>query len=90
LIGEQKEVAHYVATEPGDQYFEATPDTHSRALQEILLQLHFRYDLGFKPEMLDGKRHELRVTLADAAKIQHRGVRLRYRTAYVLGGDAIR
>jgi hypothetical protein len=40
--------------------------------------------------MLDGKRHELRVTLADAAKIRHRGIRLRYRTAYVLGGNAIR
>ena len=90
LIGEQKEVAHYIATETGGQYFEATPDTYSRALQEILLQLHFRYELGFKPEMLDGKRHELRVTLADAAKIQHREVRLRYRTAYVLGGNAIR
>ena len=37
LIGEQKEVAHYIATETGGQYFEATPDTYSRALQEILL-----------------------------------------------------
>jgi len=61
------------ATEPWGQYFEATPDTYGRALQEILPQLHFRYELGFKPEMLDGKRHELRVTLADAAKIRHRG-----------------
>ena len=31
--------------------------------------------------MLDGQRHELRVTLADAAKIQHRGVRLSLRNA---------
>jgi hypothetical protein len=46
LIGEQKEVAHYIATETAGQYFEATPDTYSGALQEILLQLHFRYELG--------------------------------------------
>jgi len=77
-------------TETGGQYFEATPDTYSMALQEILLQLHSRYELGFKPERLDGKRHVLRVTLADAVKVQHRGIRLRYRTAYVLGGNAIK
>jgi hypothetical protein len=88
LIGEQKEVAHYIATETGGQYLEATPDTYSAALQEILLQLHFRYELGFKPEMLDSQRHGLRVTLADTVKSEHKGVRLRYRTAYVLGGNA--
>jgi hypothetical protein len=52
-------------------------------LEEILRQLHFRYELGFQPEALDGKRHTLRVELADAVKSQHKGVRLRYRLAYV-------
>jgi hypothetical protein len=52
-------------------------------LGEILEQLHFRYELGFKPEALDGKRHKLRVTLTDAVKNRHKGVRLKHRPAYV-------
>ena len=53
------------------------------ALAEILQQLDFRYELKFKPEALDGKRHKLRVQFADTVKNQHKGVRLRYRLAYV-------
>ena len=83
LIGEQKEVAHYIAAQTGGQYFDATPETFATALEEILQQLHFRYELAFKPEDLDGKRHKLTVKLADAVKDQHKGVRLRYRAGYV-------
>jgi hypothetical protein len=39
--------------------------------------------LGFKAEALDGKRHKLRVQLADTVKNQHKGLGLRYRLAYV-------
>ena len=81
--GEQKEIAHYIVTQTGGEYLEASPQTYASALAEILRQLHFRYELGFKPEVLDGKRHKLRVVLAGGAKDQHRGVRLRYRAAYV-------
>lgn len=73
LIGEQKEVAHYIAAETGGQYFEATPETYATALDPILRQLHGRYELGFKPQHLDGKRHKLRVELANEARNQHRG-----------------
>ncbi len=82
-LGEQGSVAKYIATETGGQYFRVTPDTYASGLEEILQQLHSRYELGFKPEILDGKRHKLSVTLGDAAKTQHPGVRLRYRLAYV-------
>lgn len=81
--GEQRAIAHYIATQTGGQYFDASPETYASALAEILQQLHFRYELGFKPEALDGKRHKLRVQLADTVKNQHKGVRLRYRLAYV-------
>ena len=83
LLGEQGEVANYIATETGGEYLRVTPDTCATGLREILRQLHGRYELGFKPETLDGKRHKLTVKLADAAKNQHKGVRLRYRLAYV-------
>jgi hypothetical protein len=83
LPGEQKEVAHYIATETGGQYLNVTPDSYTKGLKEILQQLHFRYELGFVSKTLDGKRHKLTVKLADRAKDQHKGVRLRYRMAYV-------
>ncbi len=82
-LGEQGSVAKYIATETGGEYLRVTPETYASGLEEILQQLHGRYELGFKPEILDGKRHKLSVLLGDAAKHQHRGVRLRYRLAYV-------
>jgi hypothetical protein len=81
--GEQRAIAHYIATQTGGQYFDASPETYASALAEILQQLHFRYELGFKAEALDGKRHKLRVQLADTVKNQHKGLGLRYRLAYV-------
>lgn len=82
-LGERGAVANYIATQTGGEYLRETPETYARGLEEILRQLHFRYELGFKPEALDGKRHELRVEFAGAVKNQHKGVRLRYRAAYV-------
>jgi len=81
--GEQKEIAHYVATQTGGQYLDATPATYAGALEEILRQLHFRYELGFEPKALDGKRHKLTVKLVDSVGNQHKGVHLRYRAGYV-------
>ena len=83
LPGEQKEIAHYIANQTGGQYLEVTPETYATGLEEILRQLHFRYELGFRPEALDGKHHKLRVKLADPLKNQRKEVRLRYRAAYV-------
>ena len=83
LLGEQGAVANYIATQTGGQYLWVTPETYATGLEEILQQLHSRYELGFKPADLDGKRHKLRVTLANAVKNQHKGVHLRHRSAYV-------
>jgi hypothetical protein len=83
LSGEQAAIANYIATQTGGQYLRVTPETYVTGLEEILRQLHFRYELGFNPEALDGKRHKLQVKLADAVKSQHKGMRLRYRAAYV-------
>jgi hypothetical protein len=88
--GEQRAIAHYIATQTGGQYFDASPETYASALAEILQQLHFRYELGFKPEALDGKRHKLRVQFADTVKDQRKAVRLRYRLAYVPIPPAVR
>jgi hypothetical protein len=81
-LGEQGAIANYIATQTGGEYLRVTPETYATGLEEILRQLHGRYELGFKPEVLDGKRHKLLVTLSDAANKNHK-LRLRYRLAYV-------
>jgi len=83
LPGEQRQVAHYIATETGGEYFDVAQDAYSSGLAQILEQLHFRYELGFQPPALDGKRHKLTVKLIETANKQHKTVRLRYRAAYV-------
>jgi hypothetical protein len=83
IIGEQSEVAHYIANQTGGQYLDVTPQTYADGLSEILRQLHFRYELGFQPQSLDGKRHKLEVKLTGTAAHDHKTIRLRHRAAYV-------
>ena len=64
-------------------YLKVAPENCATGLTQILRQLDSRYELGFQPEALDGKRHKLTVKLTDAAKKEHTGVRLRYRLGYV-------
>jgi hypothetical protein len=81
--GEVGEIEHYMATQTGGQYFSAPPQGYAAALEMILTQLHFRYELGFIPPVIDGRRHELKVELTKAAREKHKGVRLRYRPEYI-------
>ena len=83
LIGEQSKIMHYMAKHTGGEYFSVPPSGYEAALRAILLQLHFRYELGFIPSTIDGKRHELRVELTKSAKAGHKGFRLRYRPEYI-------
>jgi len=83
LPGEQRQVAHYVASQTGGEYLDVTPASYGAGLEQILQQLHFRYELGFQPSVLDGRRHKLSVKFADSAKNRYKSVRLRYRAAYV-------
>jgi hypothetical protein len=81
--GEQAEISHYVAERTGGQYFTAAAKDYATALDMILVQLHFRYELGFIPPKLDGKRHELRVELSKEAREKHKGIRLNFRPEYI-------
>jgi hypothetical protein len=83
LQHEQGEIMHYMADQTGGQFLAAPPADYSAALEEIILQLHFRYELGFAPRVIDGKRHKLKVELTDEAKEKHKGVRLRSRPEYI-------
>jgi hypothetical protein len=83
IIGEQAKIMDYMAKHTGGEYFSAFPSGYEAALEAILLQLHFRYELGFVPPAIDGKRHVLRVELTKSAKAEHKGLRLRYRPEYI-------
>ena len=83
IFGQQGSIANYFATQTGGQYLSVSPEAYAAGLEQILDQLHFRYELSFRPQALDGKRHKLRVTLTSAAENAHRGICLRYRTAYI-------
>jgi hypothetical protein len=83
LLGEQSKIMHYMAKNTDGQYFSATPTGYAAALEAILMQLHFRYEIGFVPQAIDGQRHELRVELAKEAKAKHKRVRLRFRPEYI-------
>ncbi len=81
--GEQAEILGYMAKHTGGQYFSVPPQGYAAALEAILMQLHFRYELGFVPSAIDGKRHQLRVELTEEAKKAHKGLRLRFRPEYI-------
>jgi hypothetical protein len=49
----------------------------------IMMQLHFRYELGFLPPAIDGKRHDLKVVLTEEAREKYKGIRLRSRPEYI-------
>lgn len=83
LLGEQAQIAKYIAKQTGGEYLRVTPEAYAKGLEQILEQLHFRYELGFEPATLDGKRHKLEVKLVSSARSQHKQVHLRYRSGYI-------
>jgi hypothetical protein len=88
LIGEQAQILHYMAKHTGGEYFASDPKGYSAALQSILEQLHARYEIGFIPPEIDGRRHALKVELTKEARAKHKGVRLRFRLEYIPVAEA--
>jgi len=77
-------LAHYYSQQTGGQFYSTSdPKLFSAALDYILAQLHLRYTLGFKPTVIDGKIHTLKVELSKETKKRYSGAELRFRQAYV-------
>jgi len=76
-------IAHYFSAATAGKFFSVKPELFATALDDILLQMHFRYQLGFKPPAVDGKRHKLKVMLSDEVKVQHKSVRVLHRSEYI-------
>jgi len=79
----QPNVAHFLAVKTGGQFFSVEPKMYATALDDILVQVHFRYVLGFRPLALDGKTHKLRVELTGAATQKFPPARMSFRPAYI-------
>jgi hypothetical protein len=79
----QPNVAHFLAAKTGGQFFSVEPKMFATALDDILVQAHFRYVLGFQPPAFDGKVHSLRVELTQAAEQRFPQAKLSFRTSYV-------
>jgi hypothetical protein len=72
VIGEQAKIMHYMADHTGGEYFSVPHSAYETTLETILIRLHYRYELGFIPPAIDGKRHELRVELTKQAQGEHK------------------
>jgi hypothetical protein len=77
-------LVHYYGHETGGQYYSTIdPRLFSAALDYILLQLHLRYTIGFKPLVVDSKRHTLKVELTKEAEKRFPAAELRFRQEYI-------
>jgi hypothetical protein len=77
-------LVHYYSEETGGEFYSTIdPRLFSAALDYILLQLHLRYTLGFKPLVVDGKKHTLKVELTKKAEKRFPSAQLRFRKEYV-------
>ena len=77
-------LAHYYSQQTGGEYYTTpVPKLYPAALDYILSQVHLRYTLGFKPEVMDGKVHDLKLELTKDAKAQFKDVTLRFRQQYL-------
>jgi hypothetical protein len=77
-------LVHYYSHETGGGFYTATdPNLYSAILDYILSQVRLRYTLGFKPLVIDGKHHVLKVELTKEALSRHKGAQLRFRQGYV-------
>jgi hypothetical protein len=80
--GQEGHFVNYMAEQTGGQYLTATPERYATALEMILMEVHFRYELGFTPASGSG-RHEIKVELAKGIREEHKGAQLRYCAQYV-------
>ena len=81
-------LVHYYGLETGGEFY-TTPDPalYSSILDYILSQVSLRYTLGFKPLVIDGKRHVIKVELTKDAQNRFKGAELRFRKAYLAAGE---
>lgn len=75
---------HYLSQQTGgDFYGSPVPQVFAKGLDYILMQIHFRYTLGFTPRSFDAKEHDLKIELTPEGQQKYATARLRYRSQYI-------
>jgi len=74
----------YLSQQTGGQFY-GSPDAQmlTKGLDYILLQMHFRYTLGFEPPQRDNKEHDLKVELTPEGQRKYASATLRFRPQYI-------
>jgi hypothetical protein len=70
MIGEQRQISHFMAERTGGEYFSAPAQGYAAALEKIRMQLHFRYELGFIPPVIEVDRSK-RLVRSHDRRVHH-------------------
>ena len=79
----KSQVVHYLAEQTGGQVYSTWTNKYGENLDRLIGDLHRRYEFGFVPLTLDGRRHEINIKLSDEARHKLKSAELHYAPAYL-------
>jgi hypothetical protein len=79
----KSQVVHYLVEQTGGQVYSTWTNKYGENLDRLIGNLHRRYELGFVPPTLDGRRHEIKIKLTDEARHRLKSGDLHYAPAYL-------
>ena len=79
----KSQVVHYLAEQTGGQVYSTWTNKYGENLDRLIGDLHRRYEIGFVPPTLDGRRHEIKIKLMDEARHKLKSAELHYAPAYL-------
>jgi hypothetical protein len=79
----KSQVVHYLAEQTGGQVYSTWTNKYGENLDRLVGDLHHRYEMGFVPPTLDGRRHEINIKLTDEARHKLKSAELHCAPAYL-------
>jgi hypothetical protein len=79
----KSQVVHYLAEQTGGQVYSTWTNKYGENLERLLGDLHRRFEIGYVPPALDGRRHEIKIKLTDEAHHKLKSAELYYAPAYL-------
>jgi hypothetical protein len=83
----QMYVVHFLGDQTGGQVLSNVHGDYAKELQQIVGELHGRYEIGFVPRNANGKRHELKVRFSEEARNKYKSVELRVAPQFLAAGQ---
>lgn len=82
-------IVHHLSDKTGGVVLSTWSGKYDAELDHIISELQGRYQLGFRPPTLDGKRHDLQVKLTDNARARLKSIDLRYAPSFLASHSAL-